>query len=434
MALEDRLRQLSVAIGTEGTKPTWSSVETAGNSDVLLYEPRFQDNTEFAERAPFRAQIGMLASVPTTKTGTVTFTAELKGSGTAGTAPQIGKLLRACGTKQTINSGTAVIGAVTRVVGTGTGVVPVLTGTYTGTKSGRLELLITDVVTDTSIDIQATFYPGDGTAPSTDLFSQTSASAVALTGVAAGVSFDFGDPSSATTGYVVGDRFVSKLTSDTQVDVEYTPADNTSGGDLHPVVDLSFNVGGRIQRLYSCRGTFSITGEVGNFATIEFTMSGVIDDTIDQALLTGIDYGDVVPVPFMNLTNVAVLGVDGCFSAISVDIGNEVVPRTCAGAESGVESFRIVSRSATASADPEATLVATHDVYGKLRDGSTGVFSFTLGSTAGNIIEFEAPIAQISAIGDEGREGIAVDAITMNLCQPTSSGTGEFGEFTLRFK
>jgi hypothetical protein len=173
---------------------------------------------------------------------------------------------------------------------------------------------------------------------------------------------------------------------------------------------------------------------VGEFGTIEFTFNGIAAPTIDKALLTSIDYGDVVPVAFQGLTNVSVMGTNGCFSEVSVDFGNTVSPRTCANAAEGVEAFRITQRTVTATVDPEAVLVATNDHFGKLRAGTTGTFSFTLGSTAGNIIEFSAPNAQISSIGDEERDGIAVDALELRLNQPMSSETGEFSEFTLTFK
>lgn len=434
MTLITRRRQIAVEVGTEGTEPTWSNVETAANAAILLYEPTFEDGQEAAERNPVRSQIGNLEQIPTSRIATLTLTAELKGSGTAGTSPSIDKLLRACSMNRTINSGTASIGTVIKQPSsTGSGAVPVLAGTYTGTKSGRLEILVTGVVADTSITVEATFYPADGTTPLTDSFIQSADAAVALTGVAAGVTFDFGDPSTSTTGYVVGDNYQANIVSDEEVSVSYTNRD-PDGSSNDVCVDISFFQDGRVHRVYSCRGTWTINGSVGEFGTIEFVMTGIPAETVDEALLTGIDYEDTVPVPFLNLQSTNILGGSACFSSVSIEQGNDVVPRVCATSEFGNEAFRVVGRNMTGTIDPEASLVADSDVFAKLRAGTTSPLNFTLGQTAGNIVQFASPRVQITAIGDESRDDILVDGLTLRFCQPIFSGTNEYSECTLTFR
>lgn len=428
-----RKTQIAVATGTVGTEPTWSNVETAANANILVYDPQINYSVGRFDRNPLRSQIGTLASVPTTETAELSFTCELKGSGTAGVAPSIGKLLRACSMTQTANTGTASIGTVYKQSeSTGTGAVPVLTGTYTGTKSGILEIQITAVTTNTSIVVQATFYPGDGSAPSTGSFTQNSGSAVALTGVAAGVSFDFGDPSSSTTGYVIGDAFRSVLVSDQTVEVTYVPRE-PDGSSVY--VDISYLQDGRAHRLFSCVGTWEITGTVGEIATIRFTMTGRPATVADVSLLTGINFEDTVPPAFMGITSLDLLGEsDSCFSSVGITLGNTIAYRMCASEAKGIESPAITGRAVVGTIDPEADLVANFNTFGLMRAGTESALDFQVGSTSGNIVKFEAPRVEITNIEDTDRDGILVDGLTLRFNQPEYSGTNQYQEFTLTFK
>lgn len=431
MPLLTRRQQLAVAIGTEGTEPPdWSVIEASANARVLIYDPVWQPEQGFFDRNPNRAQIGSLPGVPTTTSARVTFRVELKGSGTAGVAPSYGPLLRACGMSQVINTGTAITGAFIRDNQVSTGsVTPTSGGTFTGAKSGRLEILVLAVVTDTSVTFQATFYPADGSAPVSDDFTQSAATAVTLTGVAGGVTVDFGDPSAATAGIAVGDRFIAKLTSDQEVSVTYEPIDAAI-----PVVDMSLLQDGRVKRLYSARGNVRVVGTFSEIAFLEFEFLGVPVDDDDTALLTAIVYEDTVPPPFLNLQDTELAGQDpsNCYTAIEVDMGNQLVMRPCAvGHPSGFASARINSRAVTATADPEAQLVAVVDLFSQLREGDVFPFVWTLGSTPGNIIEFSAPRAQITNITQGDRDGILIDQLDMRLNQPAYDAGGDYEEFTL---
>lgn len=429
MPLFTRRQQLAVAIGTEGTAPTWSNVEDPANGRVLIYEPNWQPEQVKFKRNPNRSQIGQLAGVPTTTGARLTFRVELKGSGVAGTVPSYGPLLRACGMSQTVNTGTAITGAFARDAQLSTGsVTPASAGTYTGTKSGRLVVVVTAVTTDTSVDFEATFYPSDGTTPATDNFTQSSDSAVTLTGVAAGVTVDFGDPSSSTAGIAVGDRFVAKLTSDQQVDVVYKMIDSSI-----PVVDLSLLQDGRVKRMHSARGNCRIVGTFAEICWLEFEFLGVPVDDADVALLSGIAYEDTVPAPFLNLQDTELADQDpaDCYTSIEVNMNNQLVLRPCARASTGFISARINSREITATADPEAQLVATVDMFSKLKTGDVFPFVWTLGTNAGNIVEFNAPIAQLSNITQGDRDGILIDQLEMDLVQPAYDAGGDYEEFSL---
>lgn len=93
-------------------------IESAYNTDptlvpathsILVEEPSWSnEGLRMVERSPVRQNIGMLQQVYAGRLETVTFNVEIKGSGTAGTAPELGPLLRACGCGETIVPATSV--------------------------------------------------------------------------------------------------------------------------------------------------------------------------------------------------------------------------------------------------------------------------------------------------------------------------------------
>lgn len=435
MSLLTRRQQVCAKVGTAGTAPTWSTVEDAANAAFLIYEPSSARNQTLVARNPNRAQIGSLAGIPASVSGTHSFTCELKGSGTAGVAPKIGPLLRACGMSETINAGSAAVGTLIRDPSFSTGTVsPSVAGTFTGLLSGRLVIEVITVTLNTSVEVQATFYPGDGTAPASDNFTQSSGAAVTLTGVADGVTFDFGDPSSATAGIAVGDRFIIPLTSSAQASVTYKMLDDMS---TSPVVDISTLQDGRAKRTYSCRGNCDLAFAFDDFAKAAFTMQGIPVADADVAILSGIAYETTVPVPFMNLTGTVLFTENPapCFSAAAIAFNNDVQMRQCVvGHESGFKDATITSRAMTMEIDPESQLVAAVDFYALQRAGTEGVVQFTIGTVAGNIIDIVASKAQITNITQADRTGDIIDGLSLQLNQPMVDAGSGFSEISITFR
>jgi hypothetical protein len=70
----------------------------AGTDDVLVEEPNSaNEGLRMTERPAVRPSLAALQSIYGGRLKTITFAVELKGSGTAGTPPEIDPLLRACG-------------------------------------------------------------------------------------------------------------------------------------------------------------------------------------------------------------------------------------------------------------------------------------------------------------------------------------------------
>jgi hypothetical protein len=87
----------------EGTPETLAAADV-----ILVYEPTFDDPTDIHERNPIRPTLSQMNQVAGRRYGRLTFKVDLKGSGTAGTAPEWGKLLKFCKMSETIVPATSV--------------------------------------------------------------------------------------------------------------------------------------------------------------------------------------------------------------------------------------------------------------------------------------------------------------------------------------
>src|SRR5688572_11130798 len=89
-----------------GVDPT----PVAGTNAILFSQLEIVpfDQLRMVDREAVRASLGTLPHSYAGSLGGIRFRAELKGSGAAGTAPEIGPLLRACGLGETIVASTSV--------------------------------------------------------------------------------------------------------------------------------------------------------------------------------------------------------------------------------------------------------------------------------------------------------------------------------------
>lgn len=75
---------------------------------ILAYDMKFKENVDPVRRLAQVGSLSRLSSVGGAKFAEITFKVEIKGSGTAGTAPKIGAIFRACSFSETIVSSTSV--------------------------------------------------------------------------------------------------------------------------------------------------------------------------------------------------------------------------------------------------------------------------------------------------------------------------------------
>lgn len=90
---------------TYNTDPT----PTAGSNAILVRNPQMSaQGLRMADRAAVRSSIGKLQGIYGGELRRLTFQCEVKGSGSAGTAPEIGPLLRSCAMAETVVASTSV--------------------------------------------------------------------------------------------------------------------------------------------------------------------------------------------------------------------------------------------------------------------------------------------------------------------------------------
>lgn len=89
----------------EGTAETLG----AGDANFLIMEPKFEAELPQFERKNLDLSLSPFASISGTRAGSLSFKVELRGSGAAGTAPALAKLLKACAFGETITPGTSVV-------------------------------------------------------------------------------------------------------------------------------------------------------------------------------------------------------------------------------------------------------------------------------------------------------------------------------------
>ena len=100
-------RQRVIAVATEASKGTAETLDAA-DADVLAEDIRFEYAPDELDRNVLSSTLSRFASVSGAPVATVTCRVELRGSGTATTAPSWGKLLQICGFTETIDSSSVV--------------------------------------------------------------------------------------------------------------------------------------------------------------------------------------------------------------------------------------------------------------------------------------------------------------------------------------
>jgi len=98
---EIKSRRAVVAAKIESVVGTAETL-AAADANFLIMDPKFTADIPMFDRKNLDQSISPFAPIPGTQKATLTFKVENKGSGTAGTAPAIGKLFKACGLGETL--------------------------------------------------------------------------------------------------------------------------------------------------------------------------------------------------------------------------------------------------------------------------------------------------------------------------------------------
>jgi len=211
--------------------------------------------------------------------------------------------------------------------------------------------------------------------------------------------------------------FGEAVVADTSV--TYTPL----SADFDSVT-IHYNLDGVRHKVTGARGTFSITANVGEIPTIDFTMTGIYVAPDDSAQPTVSYANQATPLIFKkgNTTDLNVMGLTTAkLSNYSLDMGNEIVYRELVG---GTGEVLLTNRNVTGSVQIEAVSIATKDYFATALADTLGIIEFTHGTTAGNKVKVDTAKADIADVSYGDLDGIAMLEIPFTAV-PSTSGNDE---------
>ena len=188
---------------------------------------------------------------------------------------------------------------------------------------------------------------------------------------------------------------------------------------------IYFNNDGVLHKATGCRGTFTMTCNLNEIPTIDFTMTGIYNAPTDTAAPTVTYSNQATPLIFKegNTSAFSLLSYSGCLMNVSFDMANEVVHRELIGC---TRQVLITNRAPAGEVVIEAPTIAAKDFFTIAENNTTGSLTFQHGQAAGNIVTFTAQKVDIGQPTYSDSDGIQM----LNLpyvAIPTGAGNDEVG-------
>jgi hypothetical protein len=310
---------------------------------------------------------------------TVSFDVFLKGSGAAATAPEWGRLLRACGWAETLTSTAVPASAEALAAGGST----------------------TSAVLGTTAAATAQLYRG---------------MPVNLTGAQTGLTYitDYTAAKVATLTDSFGAALVATTNYQIPANVRYAPASLSI-----PSVTLYCFIDGIRYRVTGCRGTVAFAFQSGQAGTMRFSFQGRILDKTDAAIPTGLVY-DQTFRPIWIGGRATMNRVQVGMSSLSLDMANRLVTPDNPNDVEGFDPAEINGRNLSGQIVRQEYLVATEGAFADFRAQTARIVHARFGGAVGNRIGFTIPAAQYTGHqpGDQG--GVATLSVPFSATGPDS--------------
>lgn len=338
---------------------------SAANDAVLVENPAWSyEGARMYERNPMHATLAPFKPIFAGSLMSITFDVEIKGSGSAGVAPEVGVLLLGCGCSETVVGGTSV--------------------TYKQVSSGHQSLTIhyySDGVWHAITGARGTF------------------SLAMNNGEVGKLSFTF-------TGHTKMRGTVVSATSTTVVLPSTFSATNNAydGRTISIISGLGAGQSKTISNYVGSTKTCTVTTWTTN---PDSTSVFAIDNgPADIALPSG-TYDSTVPAPLIGL-GFSVGSFAAVVTKLAVDAGITVAQPGDISSPDGFGEIKITARKTTGSIDPEMTLVATKDFIGQWKAGtSLALDSGVVGVTAGNRYRVQGPALVYTGAAKGDRDGVS---------------------------
>jgi hypothetical protein len=201
--------------------------------------------------------------------------------------------------------------------------------------------------------------------------------------------------------------------------VTYAPVSTSFKG-----VTLYYFADGVRHKVTGCRGTWSMSLEVGEIPKISFEFTGIYNAPTDetQPSPTFANQANPVVVNSANTTPLKVHGYAACLESFSLSLANETPFRQLAGC---TQQVMITDRKPEGEVTVEAPTIATKNFFTAASGQTLDEFSWTHGTTAGNIVTFTAATCNLGSPEYEDSDGIIMLKLPF-MPVPTSAGNNEF--------
>ena len=184
---------------------------------------------------------------------------------------------------------------------------------------------------------------------------------------------------------------------------------------------LYFHIDGLLHKLLGCRGTFTVSMDPGSLPYLNFTFTGIRAAPTDTALPTPTLTAFKTPLA-VNKANTPTFSLHGFAATVekfTFDFANEITYRNVV----GDESVMLVDRKPTGSVSLEEQALATKNFHSLTLDSTLGALQVVHGTTAGSIIQIDAPKVQLLSPTYADSNGVLM--LNMNLSFTPNAGDDE---------
>jgi hypothetical protein len=314
----------------------------------------------------------------------LTFEAEIAGSGAAATASRLDSLLRACGLEP-VTTSTAV------------------TGSAQAGSAGSITLASGASSADNAYrGMAVTINGGTGNGHKGLIVAYNGTTKVATV-------------KASTATFVPGASSAYVISANTR----YLPLSNTFQSTT-----IYFNNDGVLHKCLGCRGNVALNFTVSEVPVFNFTFTGIYSGPTDTGQPTTTYSNQTSPVLFKAGNSVAVSLFDysaAKVSSLSVDLANETTYRELVNASKEV---LLVNRAPTGEAVIEATTIAQKDWFTVASSNTLGLVSLQHGTTAGNIVSLVLPSVDLG--GPSYSDDSGIQMLNMPLTPLPTNGNDEF--------
>lgn len=346
---------------TEGVdaSPSASTDAVACENLAISFNPNVITTNEYT------GSLDGLGAIVGGMTAQLSFDVYLKGNGTPGTAPEWGKLLKACGWSETLTA--TAVPAAPEACAAG--------GSTTSAKLG------------TSAVGTAELYRG---------------MPIALTGSVAGTSFisDYSAAKLATLTDTMSGTIDAGTSYQVLKNALYAP-----GSTSIPSLTLYVYVDGIVYKFVGARGNAAFNLTSGGPGKITFTFRAMFSSKADAAVPAA-TY-DATRPPIWKNGAALVNRLAAAIQQWTLDPQNQIINPDNPNSLEGYDPAIITSRQARGNINPLEVLTATRDIMSDFRSGTQRVLHARYGATAGNRIALTHPAALYLNQSPTDRGGLA---------------------------